>query len=63
MAGEHFIDGLKPCPFCGGEKVYMDEMPIDAENHYFIMCRECGANGPFSALSETAQMLWEVRQP
>jgi len=42
--------GLKPCPFCGGTSLYMDEIGIDNAIEYFICCRDCYCEGPTGAI-------------
>ena len=61
--GDHFINNIKPCPFCGSSKQYLEAMTLAQVENYFIVCRDCGSNGPYSPLPQVAEMLWEVRQP
>jgi len=32
-------NGLKPCPFCGGTSLYLDQIGIDNAIEHFIVCR------------------------
>jgi len=34
---------LKPCPFCGSEKVILED---DMQEVYWVLCFECNATGP-----------------
>lgn len=54
---------FKPCPFCGGKHLYWDSMAIDSEELHFLVCKECGCEGPTSVLRQVAGLLWETRQP
>ena len=40
---------LKPCPFCGGDvrNVYPVN-PTLFDNHFLVICQQCGCIGPFS---------------
>lgn len=41
---------LKPCPFCGSEKLHIADFPIG-----FVLCKNCGAQGGISyEVSSTA---------
>ena len=41
------INGLKPCPFCGG-KAYLDKADTDpsseCSNNYIVRCSSCRVN-------------------
>lgn len=41
---------LKPCPFCGGEGKKEGTI-INGKNIVTIVCRECGATGPFRVVN------------
>lgn len=47
---------LKPCPFCGSERV-------TAECIEYVTCRKCGADGPYftDADTEKAIAAWNKR--
>lgn len=62
LGGAEMAD-LKPCPFCGGKHFYWDSMIIDAAEVHFIVCKECGCEGPTSPVKQMASMLWDTRQP
>lgn len=34
---------IKPCPFCGGTDLSIDEIDMDI---WSVVCEGCGANGP-----------------
>ena len=38
-------DKLKPCPFCGGEKLKIDCRSRDAIETYSVRCNKCHARG------------------
>lgn len=40
---EQTEQGLKPCPFCGGEASYKTPMRILTEGIMVIECNDCGA--------------------
>ncbi len=46
---------MKPCPFCGGEDLYLDDMILGDHNYYFIVCRDCSTEGP---MCETTAPKW-----
>lgn len=52
---------LKPCPFCGGTNVVVDEFWERYDEPYFIACNECGASGPYTHKKEEAIELWNRR--
>ncbi len=56
------LEGLQPCPFCGGGHLYADSILIDEEPYHFVVCKACGCEGPNSALVDVARMLWDIRQ-
>lgn len=51
-------DKLKPCPFCGSEKVSLDN-----ESGFCIQCKdnECCTEGPYSKSEEAAIEKWNKR--
>ena len=42
---------LKPCPFCGSMKIY-----VNGDKKYWIACGSCGAEGP------TPNRLWDCAE-
>jgi Lar family restriction alleviation protein len=52
---------MKPCPFCGGEKMYMDAVTIDDVVHYFWVCKTCMCEGPVDQDETIAKLLWNAR--
>ncbi len=49
---------FKPCPFCGSEK----ELSISEHKSIkYILCNNCGANGPFETDKKTALEIWNER--
>ena len=53
-------DGLKPCPFCGGEaELYGDERPQDVK---FVRCLECNAISGCYCTTYGAVKAWNMRQ-
>jgi translation initiation factor 2 beta subunit (eIF-2beta)/eIF-5 len=41
-------DCKRPCPWCGSYEVDMH----DYEEHWFVVCRTCGASGPSVEINE-----------
>ena len=54
---------MKPCPFCGGTSLYLDQVNIDEEPIYFWICRKCGTEGPHHPEMKIASELWNGRIP
>jgi Lar family restriction alleviation protein len=48
---------LKPCPFCGSSALDIKE----ANPNYYVVCRNCGAEGPEAEGSELACSHWNTR--
>ena len=46
---------IKPCPFCGSEKVSLGS---GLEKLQQVECVNCGANGPCVSSAKTAVWLW-----
>lgn len=59
------IDGLKPCPFCGGEPYlqYFDGIYDygPQEPTYCVECLDCGGEGPTCESGEEAIEAWNRR--
>ena len=52
----------KACPFCGGTGIYMDgPMTIDNAEHWFMCCKDCGAEGPCRKTQIHARYFWDRR--
>jgi len=55
--------GLKQCPFCGGESLYIDEQILKGEPPlFFVVCRKCECEGPCGESGEEAETKWNERQ-
>ena len=37
---------LKPCPFCGNERAYLNEKQAGWRKVEFVYCSQCGTEGP-----------------
>jgi len=37
------MDELKPCPFCGGTGIWIEQYDCTAGKRWRIMCLKCGA--------------------
>lgn len=55
------IEEIKPCPFCGNDDPYWDGMIIDEVEEHFLMCADCGCQGPNHPEHLEAAMLWNSR--
>lgn len=38
------MEGLKPCPFCGGENIYVDGYEHEAGLRWRVVCLDCMAS-------------------
>ena len=54
------LEGVKPCPFCGGNNLLVD-MDVDG-NHVFISCNECYTSGPHAINDRRAKDAWNTRK-
>ncbi len=57
------MDELKPCPFCGGEKIRAFKrgvFPLEPVEH-FVACWECGAKSGYFKSEEEAIVKWNTR--
>lgn len=61
LAAAPVTEPLKPCPFCGGDGLYWDQMEIDAETVHFLVCRQCETQGPTGDDHTTAEVRWNKR--
>ena len=51
------MDELKPCPFCGGEKISI----IGPDEGYWTLCLDCLGEGGIGETVEEAVSLWNLR--
>lgn len=51
---------LLPCPFCGGDA---ELAPSSGVSPYFVVCNDCGAEGPPTSTRDCAMELWNHRTP
>lgn len=49
---------LLPCPFCGGNRLTMNDSGYD---DWFLVCDDCGADGPTAVTRYNAKYLWNDR--
>ena len=54
------LNGLKPCPFCGGPAEIVDNSRYDPGT-YFVGCLYCGARSDYEHGEENAAELWNGR--
>jgi len=54
-------DKLLPCPFCGGEGLPDCIFVSHEEVHYFVRCRCCACEGPWSKTPRWALSQWNKR--
>lgn len=52
------MQDLKPCPFCGGADLELEE--ID-EGYYVVACETCDAFGPMGEGEQGAMENWNYR--
>jgi Lar family restriction alleviation protein len=55
------MENSNPCPFCGGVNQYVDSAFIDAREEFFIVCRDCQAEGPTHVDEFMAAYRWNER--
>ena len=48
---------LKPCPFCGGNSVYLNSNTWSS----YVMCDYCDADGPVQESDDQAISAWNSR--
>ena len=60
---------VKPCPFCGGEPL-IESLLRNGCRHgepdaraYFLRCRSCAAEGPWTKNRNGAFRMWNMRTP
>ena len=52
---------IKPCPVCGGTKLQVigAARVVDFETHYYVRCKKCGHEGPYSLRGDSeAKAAW-----
>ncbi len=52
---------IKPCPVCGGMKLQVIGAAgvVDFETHYYVRCKKCGHEGPYSLRGDSeAKAAW-----
>lgn len=52
---------IKPCPMCGGTKLQVigAARVVDFETHYYVRCKKCGHEGPYSLRGDSeAKAAW-----
>lgn len=52
---------IQPCPFCGFDDPYYDEMITEDESFFYLTCLECGAEGPIANSPAEAGEKWNGR--
>jgi Lar family restriction alleviation protein len=54
---------LKPCPFCGGDKVDIHVSGMSGVALYYsVCCNECGSSGGLAEAKDEAIGLWNRRE-
>ena len=53
---------LKPCPFCGSDKVELFHNDDYSQNEYSVACTECEAVGPEEKTKKLARLKWNQRK-
>jgi len=52
---------LKPCPFCGGEAVYIGTGNNYPKEYWRVMCKKCFASGIYNETKGRARQRWNRR--
>jgi Lar family restriction alleviation protein len=56
------MDELKPCPFCGWDKISIEEGDGEQRGQWVACCGVCGAEGPGPNTTPTdARIVWNTR--
>lgn len=55
------MEPIKPCPFCGNDDPYWDSQIIDGKEVMFLVCGDCGCEGPTHVDSSIAAERWNER--
>jgi Lar family restriction alleviation protein len=62
--GETVNEKLKPCPFCGKEKITIHSIDPDIErfdDNFWAICKSCFSFGPPSNTKKEAIAAWNKR--
>jgi Lar family restriction alleviation protein len=51
-----------PCPFCGGSRQYWESMLIDDGYQHYLICKDCGCEGPSKDSKKVALYFWDRRR-
>ncbi len=55
---------LKPCPFCGGDAGYLEDLRFEEQSEnfpkWYVKCKSCGVKTPTSTISQV-QGIWNRR--
>lgn len=54
---------LKPCPFCGGEKIETVEFEVAGTDSTYVVCVNCGSCTKLHYQKEQAIEAWNRRTP
>ena len=52
---------LKPCPFCGSNKVQLYVCPNEVKTAYVVQCIDCGASSAYMHSRKDAIEMWNRR--
>lgn len=52
---------LKPCPHCGNERVWVEDIEIRGMSRYYAICMSCGAKSGNEETPENATKKWNAR--
>ena len=53
---------LEDCPFCDSSNVELEHSSLDKSGVFWVVCRDCGAEGPVSLTTEDfAVEIWNTR--
>lgn len=55
------VEQILPCPFCGNDDPYWDSVFIDEVKVFFLMCQNCGCQGPYDHSTDVAAAAWNKR--
>lgn len=52
---------LKPCPHCGSERIWIEDIDIRGMDRYYAICVQCGAKSGNEETPEKAASNWNMR--